>query len=233
MIKIKNQYQITNELNDYIVKSSLRETVVLRELREITSKDEYAVMQIPPIQGQFLALLVKMIGAKKTIEIGTYTGYSALWVALALPSDGFTIACEINPDWGNVAKKYWRRAGVSDKIDLRIGPAKLTLEELVKNGGVGSFDFVFIDADKINTDKYYELSLMLVRKGGIIVIDNTLLYGFVMLNDITNEDLKDTLSLTPADVNSIKDLNTKLKSDNRIDLSLLPVADGLTLIRKR
>ncbi len=224
---------MTPELNDYIVEHSLREAEVLRDLREETQRDPFSVMQITPIQGQFLALLVKMLGAKRSIEIGTYTGYSALWVALAMPPDSFTIACDINSYWGSIAKQFWAKAGVAEKIDFRLGEAEETLKQLIKNGESGTFDFVFIDADKCNYGKYFELSMDLVRNGGMIVVDNTLLYGSVLMNDIVQADLKDTISLTVADVAAIKELNRRLLNDRRIEISMLPVADGLTIIIKR
>ena len=164
-------------LYEYMLSASLREHDALIELREETAKDPSAIMQIPPEQGQFMALLVKMLGAKKTLEIGTYTGYSTLSVALAMPDNSITVTCDINSEWADIGSKYWENAGVKNKIDLRIGPALDTLDELINQGQKDVFDFSFIDADKINYDGYYERSLKLLRPGGLIAIDNVFLFG--------------------------------------------------------
>ncbi|MGZ4160800.1 MAG: class I SAM-dependent methyltransferase [Neobacillus sp.] len=233
MIKIRRQIEMTDALNDYITKYSLRESEVLAELRRVTELDSHHLMQITPIQGQLLAFLAKAIGAKKTIDIGTYTGYSALCVALALPNDSKTIACDINAYWGNIAEAFWKKAQVSHKISLQLQDAANTLNKLINNGEPETFDFILIDADKVNYDKYFEQSMILIRKGGIIVIDNTLLYGSVLITNIAQDDLRDTISLTVQDVYAIQKLNAKLAVDDRIDQSLLPVGDGLTIIRKK
>ncbi len=162
----KSDIHLSNGLYEYMLSVSLREHEVLRALREETAKDPNAIMQIPPEQGQFMALLVKMLDARKILEIGTYTGYSALSVALAMPDDGVVVACDSHVQWTNVAKRFWKMAEVDHKIDLRIAPALDTLDDLLNEGQAGSFDFAFIDADKVNYDGYYEKSLQLIRQGG-------------------------------------------------------------------
>jgi predicted O-methyltransferase YrrM len=188
-------------------------------------------MQIPAEQGQFMALLVKLMGAKKTIEIGVYTGYSALCVAQALPDDSYTVACDMSEKWTAIAQKYWKAAGVNEKIDLRIAPAIDTLQSLIDSGQSGTFDFVFIDADKKNYDHYYELSLQLLRSGGLIAIDNVLLFGSVIDMSLLSEALQKVLSV--EDVEAIKALNKKIKLDQRVDISMLSMADGITLVYKK
>jgi predicted O-methyltransferase YrrM len=200
----------------YIGEHSVREPAVLRELREATKAVSMSGMQIGADQGQFMQLLVQAIGAKRCLEIGTYTGYSALAVALALPKDGRIICCDISEDWTAVGKPFWKKAGVEKKIDLRIGPALETLNKLK-----GPFDFVFIDADKPNYLKYYEGCLPLVRKNGIIAIDNTLWSGAVA---DTNQKDADTLAL--------RRFNDALHRDGRVALSMLPLGDGVTLALK-
>jgi predicted O-methyltransferase YrrM len=179
-------------------------------------------MQISPEQGQFMAFLIQLIGAKKALEIGVFTGYSSLAVALALPDDGTLIACDVSEDYTAIARTYWQKAGVDHKIDLRIAPALDTLDDLIAKGEANSFDFAFIDADKSSYDDYYERSLQLVRVGGVIAIDNVLWSGRVA-------DPSDTQKRTRM----IRALNTKLHHDHRVTLSLLPVGDGLTLAMKR
>lgn len=227
----KSDIEISKELYEYMLSVSLREHDALRELREVTAKDPNAIMQIPPEQGQFMALLVKMIGAKKTLEIGTYTGYSTLSVALAMPNSSITITCDINSEWTNIGSNYWKEAGVENKIDLRIGPALDTLDELINDGQSNTFDFSFIDADKINYDGYYERSLKLLCPGGLIAIDNVFLFGSVVDPELLNEDLKTRIS--DSDILAMRLLNEKIKHDERVDLSMLPIADGLTLVRKK
>ena len=200
---------------------SLREPDVLRELRLETASDEHANMQISPEQGQFMALLVKLLGAKKTLDVGVYTGYSSLCIALSLPKDGRVIACDLNREWTDTAKRYWLRAGVTDKIELRLAPAQKTLEDLLAKKAAASFDFAFIDADKINYDLYYEYCLELIRPGGLIAIDNVLWDGAVA------DDAVDD-----ADTMAIRTLNHKIHTDPRVEISLVPIADGLTLARK-
>jgi predicted O-methyltransferase YrrM len=200
----------------YIHEHSVREPLVLRELREATKAVPMSSMQIGADQGQFLQLLVQAIGARRCLEIGTYTGYSALAVALALPKDGRIICCDISEEWTAVGKPFWKKAGVEQKIDLRIGPALETLKGLK-----GPFDFVFIDADKPNYLKYYEACLPLVRKNGIIAIDNTLWSGAVA--DPTQKD---------ADTVALRQFNDALHRDQRVALSMLPLGDGVTLALK-
>jgi len=212
---------ITEKIYEYMLSVSLREPDVLRELRLETASDEHANMQISPEQGQFMALLVKLLGAKKTLDVGVYTGYSSLCIALSLPKDGRVIACDLNREWTDTAKRYWLRAGVTDKIELRLAPAQKTLEDLLAKKAAASFDFAFIDADKINYDLYYEYCLELIRPGGLIAIDNVLWDGAVA------DDAVDD-----ADTMAIRTLNHKIHTDPRVEISLVPIADGLTLARK-
>lgn len=212
---------ITEELYEYMLSVSLREPAALRELRRETALDEHANMQISPEQGQFMALLVRLIGARKTLDIGVYTGYSSLCIGLALPRNGRVIACDLNRDWTNIAKRYWRKAGVADKIELRLAPAQQTLKDLLAEKTAAAFDFAFIDADKKNYDMYYEYSLELIRPGGLIAIDNVLWDGAV-----ADESVDD------VDTVAIRALNNKIHKDPRVEISLVPVADGLTLARK-
>ena len=225
----KSEIQWSPALHQYLL-SSLREPPVLNRLREETSRDQNAVMQIPPEQGQLLSFLIKVLGARKTLEIGTYTGYSTLCVALALPPDGQVVACDINAHWTSIARRYWKEAGVAHKIDLRMGPAVHTLEALIENGASDSFDFAFIDADKIGYDRYYEQSLSLVRPGGVIAIDNVFLFGTVADPGLLDTDRG--LGIRHADAEVIRNLSRKIKDDPRVDETMLPIADGLTLVRK-
>ena len=212
---------ITEELYEYMLSVSLREPAVLHELRRETALDEHANMQISPEQGQFMALLVRLLGARKTLDIGVYTGYSSLCIGLALPRDGRVIACDLNPEWTDTAKRYWRKAGVADKIELRLAPAQQTLEDLLAEKAAAAFDFAFIDADKKNYDMYYEYCLELIRPGGLIAIDNVLWDGAV-----ADESVND------VDTMAIRSLNNKIHADPRVEISLVPIADGLTLTRK-
>jgi predicted O-methyltransferase YrrM len=225
----KAEIQFSKQLHDYVL-STLREPDVLKRLREETDSDPHAIMQIPPEQGQFMSFLVKALGVRKALEIGTYTGYSALCVALSLPDDGRLIACDISEKWVNIGRKYWLEAGVAHKIDFRFGKATRTLDNLIKSGESGSFDFVFIDADKINYDAYYEKSLSLLRPGGVIAIDNVLLFGSVADSTVLDADLK--TRITDADIDAMRKLNEKIRNDPRVDETMLPIADGLTLVRK-
>ena len=181
-----------------------------------------SIMQIAPDQGQFLALLVKLLGAKKTLDIGVFTGYSSLVVALALPDDGKVIACDRDPEATALARRYWKEAGVEHKIDFHLAPALETLDQLIEQGQANSFDFAFIDADKRNYGNYYERALTLLRPGGLIAIDNVLWFGRVA-------DPRDTDKRTIA----IRELNQKIYQDERVEISMLPTADGLTLARKK
>lgn len=213
---------LNDRLYQYLLSVSSREPEILAQLRQETAGLPLARMQISPEQGQFMALLVQLIAARKTLEIGVFTGYSALWVALALPPDGRMVACDLNPEWTAIAQRYWQAAGVAEKIDLKLAPALNTLEQLLANGEANSFDFAFIDADKENYAQYYEQALQLVRPGGLIAVDNVLWSGRVV-NPETQD--RDTLA--------IREFNQKLYQDPRIQLSLLPIGDGLTLALKR
>lgn len=212
----------TPDLYNYFQKISLREPVVLNKLRKETQKLSSAVMQITPEQGQFMSFLIELIGAKKTLDIGTYTGYSALVVALALPANGRVVSCDVDAEVTNRAKLFWQDAGVADKISLKIGKASETLQRLIDQGEKGTFDFSFIDADKNNYDVYYEQSLILLRTGGVIAIDNVFWNGKVA--DITNND---------SATRSIRALNEKILRDDRVTISMIPIGDGLTLAMKR
>jgi caffeoyl-CoA O-methyltransferase len=205
----------------YLHTHSLREHPAQSALREATRAHPHGGMQISPEQGQLMALLVRLIGARRTIEIGVFTGYSALTVALALPADGRVLACDVNAAYTAIGRPFWQRAGVAHKIDLRLQPALATLDETLAAGAAGSIDFAFIDADKTGYDAYYERCLTLLRRGGLIAIDNTLWDGAV------------ARPADSADTAALQALNDKLHHDERIDLSLLPIGDGLTLARKR
>lgn len=210
------------EVYEYYQKISLREPEVLVKLREQTHKMSTARMQISPEQGQFMQLLMELMGAKKTLDIGTFTGYSALSVALALPEDGKVVACDRNVEWTKIAKRFWEMAGVAHKIELILGPATDTLQALIDKGEVNSFDFAFIDADKVNYPTYYEQALTLVRAGGLIAVDNVLWQGKPA--DESNHD---------ENTEIIRELNAKLLKDDRVTMSMLPIGDGLTLALKR
>jgi len=213
---------LTPAVYRYLLNTSLRENKALKQLREETRKHPRAIMQISPEQGQFMALLIELIGAKKTLDIGTFTGYSALAVALALPSDGKVITCDVSEEWTNMGKRFWEMAGVADKIDLRIAPALETLQKLLDNGETDTFDFAFIDADKNNYSHYYEAALKLLRPGGLIAIDNVLWEGEVVNLDNQGKE-----------TNSIRAINELVHKDERVSISMLPLGDGLTLARKR
>ncbi len=214
--------QVSENLYDYILSVSLREPDILRRLREETAPYPHSFMQISPDEGQFMSLLIRLLAATRTIDLGVYTGYSSLCVALTLPPDGKVIACDVNEEWTSMAKRYWAEAGVSHKVDLRLAPAMGTLDGLLAEGLAGSFDFVFIDADKENYEGYYERSLELLRPGGIIAVDNVLWSGRVL--DTRGYDL---------DTAAIQAFNAKLLADDRVFLSMVPIADGLTLALKR
>ncbi len=215
-------FALSAELAEYILKVSLRENPILNQLRIETSKHPLARMQIAPEQGQLMALLVKLMQASKILEIGVFTGYSSLCMALALPPDGNIVACDKSEEFTDIAKRYWKEAGVENKIELKIAPALQTLDEFIKAGKTEFFDMAFIDADKSNYLAYYEKCLQLVRKGGLIMVDNVLWRG-----DILNSETQDKNS------QYIQAFNQKLAEDQNIDLVVLPIADGLTLALKK
>ncbi len=208
-------------LYQYLMDQSIREHPAQVALRAATAPHPHAGMQISPDQGQFMALLIKLLGARRAIEVGVFTGYSALTVALALPADGKLLACDISDEYTRIGRPFWSEAGVAHKIDLRLAPALDTPDAQLAAGAAGQYDFAFIDADKTGYDAYYERCLQLLRPGGLIAIDNTLWSGRVAR---PAED---------ADTLALQQLNTKLRDDQRIDLSLLAIGDGLTLARKR
>ena len=213
---------LNDTLYEYLISVSLREADVLRRLREETAEMPQHNMQIAPEQGQFMALLVELIQARRCLEVGTFTGYSALAVAMALPPDGRLIACDISEEFTSRAKPFWEEAGVAGKIDLRLGSALDTLDGLLNDGEAGTFDFAFIDADKVNYASYFQRAFDLIRPGGLIAVDNVLWKGAVA--DPAQGD---------EDTEAIRAFNDQLSDDPRISLSLLPIADGLTLARKR
>jgi O-methyltransferase len=210
-------------LHDYLVRVSVREPALLRQLREETAAMPEHNMQISPEQGQFMAMLVRLLGARRCIEVGTFTGYSSLAVMMALPDDAQMICLDISEDYTAVARRYWEEAGVAGRIDLRIGPALDALQGMVADRAhPRDVDFVFIDADKTGYDAYYESCLRLVRPGGLIAFDNTLWDGKVADPSVKDEDTR-----------AIRALNEQLRGDDRVELSLVPIGDGLTLCRKR
>jgi predicted O-methyltransferase YrrM len=222
MIMSKRTVNLDDRLYDYLLNVSLRDTPVQKALREETDKQEWARMQISPDQAQFMALLVKLTDARKTIEVGTFTGYSALAIAQALPEDGVVVACDVSEEWTSIGKRFWKQAGVAHKIDLRLAPAAKTLTGLIEDGQNDSYDFAFIDADKENQLVYYEYCLQLVRPGGLIAIDNVLWGG-----DVANPDNQS------EDTVAIRKFNEFVYQDGRVDISLVPIGDGLTLARRR
>ena len=213
---------LNDALYEYLLSVSVREPDVLCRLREETAKMPQHNMQISPEQGQFIALLVELTGSRKCLEVGTFTGYSTLSVALALPEDGQIVACDISEEFTSRAKPYWQEAGVAGKIDLRLGPALETLDALIADGESGAFDFAFIDADKVNYQGYFQRALDLIRRGGLILVDNVLWSGAVV--DPARDD---------EDTEAIRAFNQARAGDPRISLSLVPIGDGLTLARKR
>lgn len=214
--------RLDDSLYTYLLSVSLREPEVLRQLREETANHPYGGMQIAPEQGQFMALLVELIGAHRVLEIGVFTGYSSTCMALALPPDGRLMALDLSAEYTGIARRYWQLAGVADKIELRLGPALASLDGLIEDGASGSFDLAFIDADKGHYAAYYERSLRLLRPGGLLLIDNVLWGGKVADPSIKDDDTQ-----------AIRALNRIIHTDERVTEVLLPVADGLTLARKR
>ena len=212
---------IDETLFEYVLAHGAREHPAQIALREATRSHPHAGMQIGADQGQFMALLIKLLGARRTIEIGTFTGYSAVTVALALPADGRLLACDISDDYTRIGRPYWQQAGVEHKIELVLAPAQATLDARLAAGEAGSYDFTFIDADKANYDAYYERCLALLRAGGVIAFDNMLWGGAVA------RPAKD------ADTAALQALNAKLQRDERIDHARLTVGDGLALARTR
>ena len=210
------------ELRNYLWEKGLDENPVLKRLREETENHPFALMQICPEQGALMANLVRLISAKKAIEVGTFTGYSALAVALALPKNGYLLACDISEEFTSIGKPYWEEAGVSENIDLQIAPAVETLKSKIEDGESNTYDFAFIDADKINYLNYYELCLDLIRPGGVIAIDNVLWGGSVIDSARTDDDTK-----------AIREINDFIVSDKRVNISMIPVGDGVTLAVKK
>ncbi len=215
-------FTLPDALYDYLVSVSLRESDVLRRLRKETATLPRAHMQIAPEQGQLMALLVRLLGARRCLEVGVFTGYSTLCVASALPPDGRIVACDVNEAWTAIARLYWREAGVADRIELCLAPALDTLDRLLAEGEAGAFDFAFIDADKPNYWHYFERALELLRPGGLIAVDNTLWYGRVA--DVANHD---------DETEAIRAFNRRVHDDPRVDVSLVPIGDGMTLALKR
>ena len=213
---------LSDDLAAYVREVGIREPDVLARLREETAALPRHNMQIAPEEGAFLAMLVELVGARRCIEVGTFTGYSSLAVALALPDDGSVLCCDVSEEWTSIARRYWDEAGVGERIELRIAPASETLDALIGAGEQATYDFAFVDADKSGYDGYYEQLLRLVRPGGLIAFDNTLWGGDVLDEDTDDEDTR-----------ALRALNAKLARDERISICLLPVADGVTLARKR
>lgn len=217
----RRSLELNDRLYDYLLKVGVRESALLKDLRAETAQQKHSGMQIGPDQGAFMTVLVELIGAKRALEVGTFTGYSSLCVASALPADGKLICCDVSEEYTAIARKYWKRAKLDGRIELKLGPAVETLDALIK-AKVPAFDFAFIDADKGNYLNYYERAMKLVRKGGLIAIDNVLWGGSVA-------DPKDK----GADTQAIRALNERVAADERVTLSLVPIGDGLTLARKR
>ena len=213
---------LTDELYDYLLSVSVPPDELWPRLRDETLQTVGFNMQISPEQGQFMAVLMKMLGVRKALEIGTFTGYSALCIARGLSTEGRLIACDVSEEWTEIARRYWREAGVDRKIDLKIGPALQTLQALIDDGQLGTFDFAFIDADKVNYAGYYECCLKLLRQGGVVGVDNTLWSGAVADE---NNQTEDTVA--------IRAFNSVVYQDDRVDSCLLPIGDGLTLAVKR
>ena len=215
------QIQMNDVLWEYLVSVTPADDAVMRELRDVTATLPAGGMQIPPYQGQFMQFLVRLLGVKRYLEIGCFTGYSSLAVARALPSDGRIITCDVSEEWTNIARNYWQKAGVTERVELRLGPAADTLKGMIEAGATGAFDMAFIDADKDNYVEYYELCLLLVRQGGVLLIDNTLWGGSVADEAVQDEDTK-----------GIRAFNQRAFEDDRVKNCLLPMSDGLHLCLK-
>ena len=213
---------MTDSLHDYLVRNLVRETPLLARLRKETARMPDAQMQISPEQGALLNLLVKLVRARRIIEVGTFTGYSSLCMAAALPEDGHLLACDVNAETTAVARRYWKEAGVEARIELKLQPGLRTLDELIAEGEATLFDFAFVDADKPNYSGYYDRLMRLLHPGGLIAVDNTLWSGRVADPDDTSESTR-----------AIREFNARVMADERVDVSLVPIGDGLTLIRKR
>jgi caffeoyl-CoA O-methyltransferase len=213
---------LSDDLHDYLVSVGVREPEILRRLRDETAPLPMHQMQIAPEQGAFMGLLVELLGARRCLELGTFTGYSSLAVALRLPPDGQIVCCDVSEEWTSVARRYWAEAGVADKVDLRLAPALETLDALIADGQAGTFDFAFLDADKELYPYYYERILQLLRPGGLLAIDNVFASGAVA--DPTNDDPR---------ILAIRRLNDLIATDERVSVSMVPIADGLTLVRRR
>jgi caffeoyl-CoA O-methyltransferase len=213
---------LSDDLTAYVRQVGVREPPILARLREETAALPEHGMQIAPEQGAFMALLVELTGARRCIELGTFTGYSSLAVALALPPDGRIVCCDVSEDWTSVARRYWQEAGVADRVDLRIGPALDTLDTLLADGAENSFDFGFVDARKSEYPAYYDRLLRLTRPGGLILFDNVFRAGAVIDPAVDDEEVR-----------GIRTLNERLADDERVTVSMIPLADGVTLARKR
>ena len=210
------------DLTTYLIRHGVREPEILRRLREETASLPQARMQISPEQGALMAMLIRLMDARRCLEIGTFTGYSSLAVALALPSDGSVVCCDVSDEWTSVARRYWAEAGVADRVDLRLGPALETLDSLLAGGAAGTFDFAFVDAAKREYPDYHERVVQLLRSGGLAAYDNVL-WGGAVIDEAT----------TDPDTKGVRRLNERLANDERVDISMIPVGDGLTLARKR
>jgi len=213
---------LDDRLHQYMLDVTLREPAILAELRDETSRHALSSMQIAPEQGQFMGMLARLCGARRYLEVGTFTGYSSIAMALAMPEDADIVCCDVSEEFTDIARRYWRKAGLSDRIALHLGPADVTLERLLAEGQGNSFDIMFIDADKENYTRYYELGLGLVRPGGLIMIDNVLWSGAVA--DPANND---------HSTRAIRAINTQLLADDRVHLSMAPIGDGLTLAHRK
>jgi len=218
----KNTLGLPDPLHDYILDNSLKELPILAELRQETQQHKQARMQISPDQGQLISLLIRLMSARRVLEIGVFTGYSSLTIALALPIDGVLVACDISEEYTAIAKRYWQQAGVQDKIDLRIAPALQTLDSLLESGQAETFDFAFVDADKANYSNYYDRALKLLRPGGLMAIDNVLWSGRVADPQSTDKI-----------VQTMRVFKQKVAQDDRVQVSLLPLGDGITLALKK